>query len=112
MTATSLNRRSAFAGAGKALVLTCSDGLLRATALPNDPEDAYSLWHLWNAPQLRGHPVALVAAAVLAANPHDTQPWLFQVGEDSIGICADLSRNLGTMDCRLREMHLGLGCAI
>ena len=61
---------------------------------------------------MRGTPLALVAAAVLAANPHDTQPWLFAVEADAIEIYADLSRNLGAMDPYLREMHLGLGCAI
>ena len=49
---------------------------------------------------------------MLAANPHDTQPWLFAVSADAIEIFADLSRNLGAMDAYVREMHLGLGCAI
>ena len=56
--------------------------------------------------------MALVAAGVLAANPHDTQPWLFGVSANAIEIFADLSRNLGAMDAYVREMHLGLGCAI
>ena len=56
--------------------------------------------------------LALVAAAVLAANPHDTQPWLFRISGDAIEVLADLSRNLGAMDAFVREMHLGLGCAI
>ena len=80
---------------------------------PPLPEgDAYAPWRLWNDPALRNTPLALVAAAVLAANPHDTQPWLFHVRHDAIEIYADLSRNLGAMDAFLREMHLGLGCAI
>ena len=57
-------------------------------------------------------PLALVAAGALAANPHDTQPWLFHVRSDAIEVYADLTRNLGAMDAYLREMHLGLGCAI
>jgi len=74
--------------------------------------DAYAPWGLWNEPTLRGTPLALVAAAVLAANPHDTQPWLFRISDDAIEVLADLSRNLGAMDAFVREMHLGLGCAI
>jgi hypothetical protein len=74
--------------------------------------DAYAPWSLWNNPSVRGTPLALVAAAVLAANPHDTQPWLFRIRDGAIDVLADLSRNLGAMDAYVREMHLGLGCAI
>jgi len=75
-------------------------------------EDPYAPWRLWDAPELRDTPAALVAAAMLAANPHDTQPWRFRVGLDAIEVYADLTRDLGAMDAALREMHLGLGCAI
>ena len=75
-------------------------------------ETPYQPWTSWNDPSLRDTPFALVAAAVLAANPHDTQPWLFRVADNSIEVYADASRNLGAMDPFLREMHLGLGCAI
>ena len=67
--------------------------------------DAYAPWGLWNDPSLRGAPLALVAAAVLAANPHDTQPWLFRISDDAIEVLADLSRNLGAMDAFVREMN-------
>jgi hypothetical protein len=87
--------------------------LRTAAAWERLPEgDAYAPWQLWNEPSLRGTPVALVSAAVLAANPHDTQPWLFSVQPGRIDIYADLSRNLGAMDAYVREMHLGLGCAL
>ncbi len=74
--------------------------------------DAYAPWRQWDDPSLRARPLALVAAGVLAANPHDTQPWLFRIRDDTIDVLADLARNLGTMDAYVREMHLGLGCAI
>ena len=74
--------------------------------------DAYAPWRLWDDASLRGSPLALVAAGVLAANPHDTQPWLFRIRGETIDVLADLSRNLGVMDAYVREMHLGLGCAI
>jgi hypothetical protein len=51
-------------------------------------------------------------AAILASNPHDTQPWLFAVGEDTITLFADRSRNLGAFDPFRREMHLGLGAVV
>ncbi|HML08782.1 MAG TPA: hypothetical protein VK430_11735 [Xanthobacteraceae bacterium] len=51
-------------------------------------------------------------AAILAANPHDTQPWLFAIGDNAVTVLADRARNLGTFDPFRREMHLGLGAAI
>jgi hypothetical protein len=100
---------------GSALTLVLGGGRLRTANAEGQilPEgDAYAPWGLWNDPSLRGAPLALVAAAVLAANPHDTQPWLFRMSDDAIEVLADLSRNLGAMAAFVREMHLGLGCAI
>ena len=100
---------------GGALTLVFAGGRLQTANAEGQilPEgDAYAPWGLWNDPSLRGAPLALVAAAVLAANPHDTQPWLFRISDDAIEVLADLSRNLGAMDAFVREMHLGLGCAI
>jgi len=57
-------------------------------------------------------PLDLVRAAILAANAHNSQPWLFTVTNDRIDVFADLSRTLGTMDSLLREMHISLGCAV
>lgn len=51
-------------------------------------------------------------AAILAASPHNTQPWLFQVKDNSITLFADRARNLGSFDPFRREMHLGLGAAL
>ena len=109
------NRRALLTSACGAVAILSIGGTLfaapsAARALPSG--DAYQPWTSWNDPSLRNTPFALVAAAVLAANPHDTQPWLFRVTEDSIEVYADASRNLGAMDPLLREMHLGLGCAI
>ncbi|CAG9623484.1 Acg family FMN-binding oxidoreductase [Sutcliffiella rhizosphaerae] len=56
--------------------------------------------------------LALVNNAILASNPHNTQPWLFKVTDNYIELYADESRNLGTIDPFRREMFIGLGCAI
>src|SRR5271166_4722251 len=114
MTARSQSRRQTLA-LGGALTIAFAGGRLRTANAEGQilPEgDAYAPWGLWSDPSLRGTSLALVAAAVLAANPHDTQPWLFRVSDGRIDVFADLSRNLGAMDPYVREMHLGLGCAI
>src|SRR5271166_2689728 len=110
MTARSQSRRQTLA-LGGALTIAFAGGRLRTANAEGQilPEgDAYAPWGLWSDPSLRGTSLALVAAAVLAANPHDTQPWLFRIGDDAIDVLADLSRNLGAMDAFVREMHLGL----
>ena len=114
MTARSPSRRQTIALGG---AMTFALASLRVSAANGEgralPEgDAYAPWRLWDDPSLRATPLALVAAGVLAANPHDTQPWLFRVRDDTIDVLADLARNLGAMDAYVREMHLGLGCAI
>ncbi len=81
---------------------------------------AYALWDTWD---LGGGLEPLVAAAVLAANPHDSQPWLFRVTADATGadglvdsgvveVRRDPARALGAFDPFGREVHVGLGCAV
>jgi hypothetical protein len=94
---------SGAASAGGALVGACGSAR---------PDAAHAPWLTWNDPALAGTPQALAAAAILAANPHDTQPWLFGLSGEAIAVYADTARNLGAMDPMLREMHIGLGCAI
>ena len=66
----------------------------------------------WEQAGPAGHPINLVNAAVLAANAHNTQPWIFVVGEQHIEVFADMSRTIGAMDPLLREMQISLGCAL
>jgi hypothetical protein len=70
---------------------------------------AYDAWRDWN--KQRG-PMALVAAAILAANPHNSQPWVFQVSPERIDLFADSARNIGAVDPLRREMYVGLGAAL
>lgn len=74
--------------------------------------EPFSPWDLWQAPEIKGTPLALVAAGLLASNPHNTQPWIFRVRDAEIEVLADTRRNLGSFDPYLREAHIGLGCAI
>jgi hypothetical protein len=72
---------------------------------------AYEPWRSWGSGQ-PGDPLRLVHAAVLAANPHNSQPWLFKVGDAGIDLFADTRRSIGAIDPYLREMYLGLGCGL
>ena len=72
---------------------------------------AYEPWKTWRADRPEG-PARLVRSAILAANPHNSQPWLFRVGNASIDVFADTARNIGTIDPYRREMYMGVGCAL
>jgi len=109
-----VDRRSVLKGLGGVMVLAAGGGIYRASdqgvfSVGEGP--AYEPWHTWDADSASG-PLAIVHAGVLAANPHNTQPWLFHVAENRIDLYADPSRYLGAMDYFGREMHIGLGCAI
>ena len=54
----------------------------------------------------------VVHAAILAANAHNSQPWLFSLDDSSIDLFADVTRNIGTIDPYSREMYVSLGCAL
>jgi hypothetical protein len=73
--------------------------------------DPYTPWANWEGHAADGIKRPL-RAAILAASPHDTQPWLFRITGNTITVFADRARNLGTFDPLRREMHLGLGAAI
>jgi hypothetical protein len=70
---------------------------------------AFEPWHL---DMSSGGPMSLVGAAILAANAHDSQPWVFRVALDRIDLFAAMERSIGAMDPLGREMYLSLGCAL
>jgi len=72
---------------------------------------AYEPWKDWRSAATEG-PLALVRAAILAASPHNTQPWLFKVHDSAIELLIDTQRNVGALDPYLREEHIGMGCAL
>ena len=50
--------------------------------------------------------------ACLAPSSHNTQPWLFQVGNRSVRFYMDRQRWLRSADPDQRELHLSVGCAL
>lgn len=82
-------------------------------ALDPDRGDAFDPWRHWQQPG----PLGCVAAAILAANPHNSQAWAFAIrtnpnGNTVIDVSADHTRSTGTLDPLDRELQIGLGCAL
>ncbi|GAC1701459.1 MAG: nitroreductase family protein [Ktedonobacteraceae bacterium] len=109
-----LSRRNVLALAGTGtLVLVAGGGVWRAAdqgVFSTGEGPAYEPWNDWRT-TTKG-PLNLVRAAILAANPHNSQPWLFRVTQTQIDLFSDRRRNLGIVDPFLIEMHIGLGCSL
>lgn len=71
---------------------------------------AYEPWTNWR--DAATSTERIVAAGILASNPHNSQPWIFQISDSSIDLFADRERQIGVIDPFLREMYIGLGCAV
>jgi hypothetical protein len=113
-----VKRRSFLKGAGVVTVVVAGGGVWRAHdqgvfSIGEGP--AYQPWKDWR--NTNDGPMSLVRAAILAASPHNTQPWLFKVTtspveRQSIELHIDTQRNVGALDPYLREEHIGMGCAL
>jgi hypothetical protein len=109
-----INRRSFLRWSGASLVAVIGGTVWRAAdqgVFSVGQGAAYEPWADWRDKSVDG-PMGLVQSAILASNPHNSQPWLFRVTPTRIDVFADLKRNLGTIDPLRRELHIGVGCAL
>ena len=109
----SLSRRDFLKLGGAALVVVAGGSVFRAVdqgmfSVGRGP--AYEPWTNWrDAPTA---PERIVAAGILASNPHNSQPWLFHITDSAIDLYAVPARQIGVIDPFRREMYIGLGCAL
>lgn len=109
-----MRRRTFLWTAGAVSIAVVGGGVWRAWdqgVFSTGKGPAYQPWKDWRSEASEG-PLALVRAAILAASPHNTQPWLFKVSSSAIELHIDTRRNVGALDPYLREEHIGMGCAL
>lgn len=105
-----INRRGILIGSG-ALALAGVGGRAWQQGLLGGSNPALAAWDDWTDGRQVGV-LKLVGAGVLAASPHNTQPWAFAVGRLGVDIFEVPARALGAMDPFGRERLAGLGAAI
>jgi hypothetical protein len=108
-----LSRRDFLKFAGASLVAVAGGGVWRALdqgLFSARQGPAYEPWQDWRSAASPAE--RIVAAGILASNPHNSQPWIFRLTNSSIDLFADPSRQIGVIDPFQREMYLGLGCAL
>ena len=98
---------------GALVVSGCAGGNWRTQQAGQDTQ-AGNPFAPWDALETaKPHDAAVLpAAAILAANPHNTQPWTMAVTQARFQVSADTRRHLGAFDPYRREMWIGLGAAI
>ena len=101
-------------GIGAATVVVAGTGALSYRAYDNGVLDSgsgapYDPWSRWREDP---SPLGAVGAAILAANPHNSQPWIFHVTDKAVDVFTDPTRGTGTLDPLGREHHVGMGCAV
>ena len=103
-----MNRRHLLLGGGAAAAVGL--GAYAATRGPSYDAAVTSIWAK-RSRQASSELHYLVHHATLAANSHNTQPWLFSGDRDHVTIRPDLSRATPVVDPDNHHLFASLGCA-
>lgn len=101
-------------GIGGGAVLLAGTGVVGVRSVRNGVWDVGEgdPWALWRGWQDVPGTAALAAAGVLAANPHNLQPWSWVVGDGVVDLHDDPARAMPLGDPDGRERVVGYGCAV
>ena len=109
-----MNRRKALRFLGGSCAALAAAGAAGGTAFVFTREPSRALLPWKAAATAEGEPrLRALAYAVLAPNPHNRQPWLFDLeGEDGLAVYCELDRRLPETDPEDRQITIGFGCLL
>ena len=91
--------------------LFCADLLKPRQAFAGMTAYEDAIRSTWAPLRVNGGLTEVVRYATLAANSHNTQPWIFKISEKHIVIAPDLSRRCPAVDPDDHHLFVSLGCA-
>lgn len=106
-----MQRRHFIAGLGASAALAAGGAITWRHACGSP--DSYSRYqHALRRPLTHDAPIhEVLRYASLAANGHNTQPWLFKLSAQHIAIVPDLTRRTAVVDPDDHHVYASLGCA-
>ncbi len=106
-----MHRRHMLIGAGTTIALGAGAAYLTASGMGSSSDYAIGIAPLRR--PLADTPSArdLIRYATLAPNGHNTQPWLFRIGDRKIDILPDFSRRTPVVDPDDHHLFVSLGAA-
>ena len=105
-----LTRRGILTG-GAAILTAGGVGAVLSMRLASSHYTAYAA-QLREPPQPQAASRDLIRYATLAANGHNTQPWLFRESGQAIAVLPDFSRRTPVVDPDDHHLYVSLGCAM
>ncbi len=106
-----VNRRRLLVGGAGVAVIAAGAAALGYRSLASTEEYDAAVARTRAALSARPETRDLIRYATLAANSHNTQAWLFRVGENRIDLLPDLSRRTPAVDPDDHHLFVSLGCA-
>ena len=106
-----MNRRQILVGGGSVAVLAAGAAYVGVRRMGSTAEYDGAVMAVRTLLAAQPETRDFIRYATLAANSHNTQPWLFKLKPDGIDILPDLTRRLTAVDPDNHHLFASLGCA-
>lgn len=106
-----MKRRTFIKVAGASLL--CSGAGIVGWSATRSPTSALAAWQLAGSSEYADPRLRMLSYAILAPNPHNRQPWMFElIGDNIIEVLHDPAKMLPNTDPQNRQITVGYGCML